>query len=155
MNRQTATACVVTSATPEAIWSLVADLSTWTTWAPFETATLESEGHPDPNGAGAVRRFRRGRFTTREEVTAYVANRQLTYRLLSGLPLRDYEATIDIRPRDGQTQITWSSTFSSRIPGMGGAFRRGMQKIYAEYAGGLARAAESHPVAKPDADSSR
>ena len=155
MKRQTATAFVVTPATPEAIWSLVADLSTWTTWAPFETATLEREGHPDPNGVGAIRRFHRGRFTTREEVIEYVDNRRLTYRLLSGLPLRDYEATIDIRPRDRQTQITWSSTFSSRIPGMGGAFRRGMQKIYAEYANALARAAEQNSATQPDAGTTR
>lgn len=52
MRRQTATARIVTSATPEAIWSLVADLSRWTTWAPFETATLEREGPPRPRETG-------------------------------------------------------------------------------------------------------
>ena len=155
MKRQTATATTVTSAAPEAIWSLVADVSTWTTWAPFETATLEREGRADVNGVGAVRRFKRGRFTTVEEVTEFIPSRRLAYRLLRGLPLRDYRATIDIRPEDGQTHITWSSTFSSRIPGMGGAFRRGMSKIYAEYASGLARAAERHPVGHPEAGAPR
>ena len=51
-----------------------------------------------PNGVGAIRRFERGRFTTRERVTEFAPDRRLSYRLLSGLPLRDYEAHIDLEP---------------------------------------------------------
>lgn len=143
MKRQTATGHAISSATPEALWALVEDVTTWTTWAPFDAATLEEPGEEDWNGVGAIRRFQRGRYTTRELVTEFLPGRRLAYQLLSGLPLRDYEAHIDLRREGDRTHITWSASFRARIPGTGGAFRRGMQKIYAEYAELLAGAAAS------------
>jgi hypothetical protein len=141
MTRQTATGHASTTATPASVWALLEDVTTWTTWAPFETAVLELPGEKEPHGVGAIRRFQRGRFTTREQVTEFVPDRRLSYRLLSGLPLRDYEADIDLRRQQDRTHITWSASFAARIPGTGRVFRRGMQKLYTDYAQRLAGAA--------------
>ena len=144
MKRQTATGRASTPATPASLWALLEDVTTWTTWAPFEAAVLERSGDDDPHGVGAIRRFERGRFATREEVTEYVPDTRLAYRLLSGLPLRDYEAHIDLERHHERTDVIWSATFEARIPGTGGVFRRGMQRLYTDYAQRLARAAEGN-----------
>lgn len=148
MKRHTATGHATSTATPASLWALIEDVATWTSWAPFDAAVLEQPGADIPNGVGAIRRFERGRFTTRERVTEFVPDRRLSYRLLSGLPLRDYEAHIDLERRGDLTDITWSASFGARIPGTGGTFRRGMQRLYTDYAQRLATAAAA-PV---DAD---
>ena len=147
MKRQTATGHAMTTAPPAALWTLIEDVTTWTTWAPFDAAVLEEPGDEDPNGVGAIRRFQRGRFTTRELVTEFVPERRLGYRLLSGLPLRNYNARIDLHQEQERTHITWSASFEPRIPGTGRVFRRGMQKLYTDYAERLASAAASAPHA--------
>jgi len=128
------------SAPPDVIWPLLSDVSTWTTWAPFEQAFLEQPGADDPNGVGAVRQFHRGRYVTREEITEFVPGRRLTYHLLSGLPLDSYSATVELVPSDDGTDIVWSSTFVARIPGTGAIFRRGMERLYRQFAELLAAA---------------
>lgn len=141
MKRHTATGHATSTATPASVWALIEDVTTWTSWAPFDAAVLEEAGAAVPNGVGAIRRFERGRFTTRERVTEFVPDRRLSYRLLSGLPLRDYEAHIDLERQGQLTFITWSASFGARIPGTGPVFRRGMQKLYTDYAQRLAAAA--------------
>ena len=141
MKRHIAVGRATTPATPGALWALIEDVTTWTTWAPFEAAVLEEAGDDTPNGVGAIRRFERGRFTTRERVTEFLPERRLSYRLLSGLPLRDYEAHIDLERQGDLTFITWSASFRARIPGTGGLFRRGMQNLYTDFAQRLGRAA--------------
>lgn len=145
MKRQTATGHAMTTATPAALWALIADVTTWTRWAPFDAAVLEKPGDEETGGMGAIRRFQRGRFTTRELVTEFVPGRRLGYRLLSGLPLQDYNARIDLHREQQHTHITWSASFEARIPGTGGAFRRGMQGLYSDYAERLASAAAPAP----------
>jgi hypothetical protein len=51
---------------PEKVWTLLADTGSWADWAPFDEAELESAGSPEPQGVGAVRRFRHGRRETWE-----------------------------------------------------------------------------------------
>jgi uncharacterized protein YndB with AHSA1/START domain len=127
------------SAPPEKVWELLADARTWPEWADFASAGVE-EGA----GEGEVRRFRRGRWTTRERVTAFEPPRRLGYELLSGIPVRDYRSEVLLAPTgDGGTEIRWRSTFRQKLPLTGRALRKGLQRFVAETAEGLARAAES------------
>ncbi len=64
-------ASVVATASPETVWRLLADASTWSTWGGWDETVLDREGVPAPDGVGALRRFRRGRRTTVEEVVAF------------------------------------------------------------------------------------
>lgn len=125
MSIQTIVVTRTVAATPAEIWPLLADASTWAAWGPFDASELESPApHGDSrDGVGAVRRFRRGRWVTREEVTAFDLGHRLSYRLLSGAPVRQYVADVTLTPVPGGTAIRWESTFRARIPGTGRVIR--------------------------------
>jgi hypothetical protein len=56
----------------------------------------------------------------REETVDLVPNRRLSYVLLSGLPLRNYRADVDLEPLgDGAIMIVWRATFEKKYPGTG------------------------------------
>ena len=78
------------SAAPAAVFALLQDGSTWPEWSPIESFELEREGDPPPEGVGAIRFFRRGRTTGRDEIVELVPDRRLGYVSLSGLPVRDH-----------------------------------------------------------------
>jgi uncharacterized protein YndB with AHSA1/START domain len=125
------------SAPPERVWALLADVSTWPQWADFEEATVESG-----SGLGELRAFRRGRTRTRERVTVFEPSQRLGYDLVSGIPIRDYHADVTLTPENGGTHIRWHSTFSAKVPGTGWLIRRSLQRFVADTAERLARAAE-------------
>jgi uncharacterized protein YndB with AHSA1/START domain len=101
------------AAAPEHVWTLLADVSTWPRWAPFDDAEVESG-----EGVGEIRRFRAGRMTTRERVTELDPPRRYTYEFVSGLPIRDYRAAVTLSPAaDGGTAIRWQSSFRANCSG--------------------------------------
>ena len=134
----------------EAVWQLVADVQGWTRWGAWRAVDLEREGTPPPGGLGAVKALTsnaRGlngrRVVSREEITAFEPPSRLGYKLLSGLPLRDYNASITLADTpDGGTDITWRSQFEGKLPLTGGLFRRALQKFMEDAAQRLAREAE-------------
>ncbi len=84
--------------------------ATWPVWSPIESFELEQEGPDGGESLGAIRVFRTGRATSREEIVELEPDRRFSYALLSGLPLRGYRADVDLEPRDGGTAIHWHST---------------------------------------------
>jgi uncharacterized protein YndB with AHSA1/START domain len=126
------------SAHAEKVWELLADARTWPEWAAFDAAEVE-EGA----GEGEIRRFRRGRWTTRERVTAFEPGRRLGYELLSGIPIRDYRSEVTLTPAaDRGTEIRWRSTFRQKLPLTGAKIRKDLGRFIGETAEALARAAE-------------
>lgn len=129
-------------APPKAVFALLLDVSTWPRWGDWETAELEQPGAPDPNGVGAIRSFI-GKARTREQVVAVDQDRHLAYILLSGIPIRGYRADVRLAPTSaGGTEISWRSSFRSKIPGLTGLIERRLQAFIADTAVRLARAAE-------------
>ncbi len=128
-------------ASPERVWALLADARSWSRWAPFDDAMVE-EGEGD----GELRRFRRGRRTTRERVTAFEPPRRFGYELVSGIPIRDYRAEVTLAPAGEGTEIRWRSSFRPKLPGTGALARRQFQRFIAQTAEGLAREAEQAPA---------
>ncbi|GAB3980315.1 SRPBCC family protein [Plantactinospora veratri] len=105
------------------------------------TAGLLRAGTPRPGragGVGAIRIFRTGWLTSRERVVERVPDRRFSYELLSGLPLRDYRADVDLTPERGGTSIRWHSTFAARVPGTGWLYRRALHRFIGQVAAGLA-----------------
>ena len=129
----------------EAVWALVADATGWPRWGAWREVTIEREGTPPPAGLGTIKALTsetRRPVVAREEVTTFEPPARLGYKLLSGLPLRNYEAAITLAEAPGGgTDITWRSQFDPRYPLTGGLFRRALQKFTQDAAERLARAA--------------
>jgi uncharacterized protein YndB with AHSA1/START domain len=110
------------TATPEQVFDVFADGAGWATWAGpmIRSSSWEQEGTPAPGGVGAIRVLGAGRYGSREQIVEYQRPSRLAYTVLSGFPVRDYLATIDLTPTvDGGTLIRWSSTFRPPVPGTG------------------------------------
>jgi uncharacterized protein YndB with AHSA1/START domain len=132
------------SAAPEAVWALLADVTTWSRWAAFDESGLERPGSGDPQGVGAIRRFRRGRYHNREEVVRFEAPHALSYEVRAGnIPVHDYHADVVLQERlEGGTIITWRSSFDARWP-LAPLIERGLRSFIADTAVRLAATAEA------------
>jgi uncharacterized protein YndB with AHSA1/START domain len=125
-------------ASAESVFSLLADGATWPLWSPIESFELERQGDPPPEGVGAIRVFRRGRTTGRDQIVEVVPGRRLSYVSLSGPPVRDYRAEIDLEPTQEGTVIRWRATFSPKIVGTGWLLERGLGRFLDQCVHGLA-----------------
>jgi uncharacterized protein YndB with AHSA1/START domain len=131
------------NAPPEAVWALLANGRSWSEWGPWQKAELEQEGTPPPDGIGAIRRLIRRPVVTVERVVAFEPPRRLVYEMLSGLPLRGYQATVTLAEAEGGTAIHWHSEFEgAKIPGTASLFRRMLDGFIADVAQRIAREAE-------------
>ncbi len=137
------------AAPPEVVYRFLAEGATWPVWSPIDSFELQREGNSGGESLGAIRVFKTGRATSVEELVELRPDRRLSYILLSGLPIKDYRADVDIEPRDGGTAIQWRSTFHPKIPGTGWLIRRGLGKFIKRSVDGLA--AHAAGVAQPDA----
>lgn len=127
------------SAAPSVVYRLLRDGSTWPSWSSIDSFELERQGEGEPEGVGAVRVFTNGRVRGRDEVAGFLPDQQFRYRHLNGLPVRGYEATIDLAAVDSGTQITWRVTFDPKYPGTGWLVRRALDKFIRDMVGGLAK----------------
>jgi hypothetical protein len=126
-------------ATPDAVFALLGDGSTWPRWSPIEAFELERAGDPPPEGVGAIRVFRRGRTTGRDQIVEIVPGRRLGYVSLSGLPVRDYRALVELEPAGDGTTIRWQASFAPKVPGTGWMVERGLGRFLDQCAEGLAK----------------
>jgi len=139
MRRRYIDITVPTSASPETVYGLLADSSTWTRWTPMDSVQLERKGDPAPEGPGAIRVNTMGKTTGRDEILELEPNRRLKYASLSGLPVRDYVGEVTLtRVPSGGTEINWHSSFFPKVPGTGWLLQRGIRKFLGECARGLA-----------------
>lgn len=133
---------VHTTADRATVFALLRAGADWPTWSPIESFELEREGEEEKEGLGAVRVFRTGRITSREQIVELVPDSRLGYALLSGLAIRGYRANIDLETDEGRTLIHWYSSFTPKVPGLGGLYRRTLERFIRRCAEGLAAHAE-------------
>jgi uncharacterized protein YndB with AHSA1/START domain len=124
MGKNTVDVRTTSTAAPEAIMALLTDGASWPKWSghdSFELVEPAPEGAPGGReGLGAVRVFHRGRVASKERVVELIPGRKLSYELLSGLPLSNYHADVELTPLpDGGTEIHWSSSFNPERRGTG------------------------------------
>jgi hypothetical protein len=127
------------SAAPSTVYRLLRDGSTWPAWGRVDSFDLEREGDGEPEGVGAIRVFTSGRVRGRDEVVGFVPDQRFRYRHLNGLPVRGYEATIDLAAVDGGTEISWHVTFDPKYPGTGWLLRRSLDGFVRGMVDGLAK----------------
>ena len=78
---------------------------------------------------------------SREEIVDYDPPRHLAYTLLSGMPVRDYRADVDLTPSGKGTSITWSGRFHPKVPGTGPLFEAFFRRVVGSFARRLAATA--------------
>jgi uncharacterized protein YndB with AHSA1/START domain len=112
-------------APPDMVFELLAVGAGWSRWAGplIVRSSWEREGTPAPGGVGAIRALGTKRVGSREEIVAYDPPTHLAYTILSGLPVRDYRADVRLTPDGTGTRISWSGTFTPKLPGTSGALR--------------------------------
>ena len=131
-----------TAADPPTVYAVLRDGPTWPTWIDIDTMEIETEGESGGESVGAIRlvHFRRAgkTFTTREQVVELVPDRRFSYSLVSGLPLRDYRADVDLTPSPGGgTDIRWAGSWRPAIPGTGLLTRLAVRHLYRQFSKGL------------------
>lgn len=134
-------------ASPETVYALVADGATWPAWSGIGSFELQRPGDTGGESLNAVRVFRTGRTTSIERLVELVPGRRLSYVLLSGLPLRDYRADVDLAAENGGTAIRWHSTFTAERPGTGWIYRWALSRFIRKCVRGLAQHAAEAPQA--------
>lgn len=138
MRRYSFEAEAQSTAEPAEVFALLADGSRWSEWAGpvVPTSSWEREGEPAPGGVGAVRRLGWKGLASREQVVVHEPPHRLDYVVLSGLPCRDYQARVDLQPREsGGTLIVWRAGFRPLVPGTGPLLRLWLRAVVS----GLAR----------------
>jgi len=130
-----------TRAGAQIVWSLVSDANTYPKWGPWNDGGYRPPSI-GPSRQGSVQWFRYGRLTTSvEEILEVQEPRRFVYKVLSGLPVKNYRAEVTLTPTpSGGTSIrwaaTWDNTFLARI------VRRKLQQVYPEVVNALVAAAD-------------
>jgi uncharacterized protein YndB with AHSA1/START domain len=122
------------------VWAHVDDSRSWPRWTPIDDVEIIS---PAPDGPpGEVRMVRNGRYKIRERIVERRPMRRLAYTVESGLAVRDYRATISLAPSadGGATEIVWETTLAAKLPGLGGVYRRALEKATSQVVEGLVEA---------------
>lgn len=141
--RQSYAVTARSDAPPERVFALLADGAGWSSWAgPFILwSGWEQEGDPAPGGVGAIRLLGLRRVHTRERIEEYDPPRRLAYSILSGVPVRDYLAVVELTPEDGGTRIIWRGSFEPKLSGTGTVMRLFLRATIADFTRRLAKAA--------------
>ena len=151
MARQRIEHHATTSADPATVYALLRDGATWPSWSPIESFELERPGADEPEGLGAVRKFRNGRVTGHDEIVELIPDRRFSYTNTSSLPVRNYRGDVDLEPIDGGTAIRWVTAFDPKVPGTGRLVRRALDGFIAKLTNGLAARATADAAARRNA----
>jgi uncharacterized protein YndB with AHSA1/START domain len=130
------------AAPPEIVFDVLTDHRRYTEITPLRKAELEREGEPAPNGVGAIRRLTAVGPPMREEVLAYEPGRRFSYKLLSGLPVRDHVGTVELTPEGSGTHVVYAVRTTPTLPLVGGTFLIGMKFGIKQLLGGVAKESE-------------
>ena len=71
------------------------------------------------------------------------------YAALSGLPIRDYQAAVELDRQEGTMLIHWHASFVPKVPGTGWILERGIRRFLSQCSHGLAEYAASSRRVRP------
>jgi uncharacterized protein YndB with AHSA1/START domain len=133
------------SGSPERVFALLADATSWKSWAGplIGHASWEREGNPAPGGVGAIRKLGRWPMFGREQIVVSEPPTHHAYTMLSGNPVRNFRADVRLTPDGDGTLIKWSGTFEPLVPGTGRALEAFYRRLVGSFARRLATYAES------------
>jgi uncharacterized protein YndB with AHSA1/START domain len=109
------------AAPAETIFEVLVDHRAYSSITPLRKSKLEREGEPAPNGAGAIRVLGAVGPPLREEVLTYEEPKRFSYKLLSGLPVRDHVGTVELTAHGDGTRMTYAVRTMPTVPLVGAA----------------------------------
>jgi hypothetical protein len=130
------------AAPPEIVFDVLTDHRRYPEITPLRKAELEREGEPTPNGLGAIRVLSVAGPPMREEVIAYERPRRFSYKILSGLPVRDHVGTVELKAAGGGTEITYAVKTTPTLPLGGPVFMLILKKAIRDLIGGVSKESE-------------
>lgn len=126
-------------ASPAAVFARYTDHERWVDWAGVKEVVLRQQGHPAPNGLGAIRVIRQAGMAIEEEITAFDPPKRMAYRLVAGAPVRDHSGEVRFEADGAGTRVTWKVSFRPLIPGTGWLLRRALERGLQTVLASLAR----------------
>ena len=99
------------------VWATVSDFTRPP--SPAIKIRVEEKGDLAANGIGAIRNINIKGAKARERLESVDAPNSITYRMLSGAPVKEYLGTINVAAQDGATLINWDVKMVPKIPGIG------------------------------------
>jgi uncharacterized protein YndB with AHSA1/START domain len=130
------------AAPPETVFEVLTDHRRYSEITPLRKAELEREGEPAPNGVGAIRVLSAVGPPLREEVIAYVPFTRFSYKLLSGLPVRDHVGTVELTPSTGGTKVVYAVRTTPTVPLVGAAVVAAVKLGVGQLLGGIVKESE-------------
>jgi Polyketide cyclase / dehydrase and lipid transport len=109
----------------------VSNANTYKEWGPWTDGGYRPAG-AGPSQKGSIQWFRYGRRTTSvEEILEVEELRRIVYRVVRGLPVKNYRAEVTLTPAPlGGVSIHWAATWDNTL--LGRVVRRSLRKIYPE-----------------------
>jgi uncharacterized protein YndB with AHSA1/START domain len=130
------------AAPPEVVFDVLTDHRRYSELTPLRSSKLEREGRPAPNGVGAIRVLSALGPPLREEVLVYEPSQRFSYKLLSGLPVRDHVGTVELRPADGGTTVAYAVRTTPTVPLAGAAVVAAVKVGVKQLLGGVVKESE-------------
>ena len=135
------------AAPPETVFDVLTDHRRYAEITRLRKSELEREGAPAPNGVGAVRVLTAVGPPIREEVVAYERPSRFSYKVLSGLPVRDHVGTVSLAPGDGGTTVTYALKAIPTVPFVGRVVMLVLERAIVELLNGATAEAERRAAA--------
>jgi uncharacterized protein YndB with AHSA1/START domain len=107
------------AAPPETVFAVLTDHRKYAELTPLRKSELEREGEPAPDGLGAIRKLTAVGPPLREEVIAYQPDERFSYKLLSGLPVRDHVGTVKLTAGGSGTEMVYAVRTQPTVPVVG------------------------------------
>ena len=130
------------AAPPETVFGVLTDHARYAELTPLRTSRLERQGEPAPNGVGAIRVLGLAGPPLREEVIAYEPAERFSYKVLSGLPVRDHVGTVGLTAEDGGTRVVYAIRTTPTVPLGGFAVVAVLKLGVSQLLAGIARESE-------------
>jgi uncharacterized protein YndB with AHSA1/START domain len=136
-------------APPEVVFDVLTDHRRYAEMTALRKSVLEREGDPAPNGVGSIRRLTAVGPPMREETIVYERPSRFSYKVLSGLPVRDHVGTASLESSGSGTKVTYAVRTTPTLPLVGGAVVAAVKLAIGQLLDGVAAAAERQTAAAP------
>jgi len=135
------------SAPPEVVFDVLTDHRRYAEMTALRRSVLEREGEPAPNGVGSIRLLTAVGPPMREETIVFERPSRFSYKVLSGLPVRDHVGTASLEPSGEGTKVTYAVHTTPTLPVVGGAVVAGVKLAIGQLLDGVTAEAERQAAA--------